>query len=46
MKDFIAGTFGGMAQVMTGQPFDIVKVRQATATEPIGALTVLQNIIK
>lgn len=26
-KDFFAGTIGGVAQVLTGQPFDIVKVR-------------------
>mmetsp|Transcript_2687 Transcript_2687/g.2833 ORF Transcript_2687/g.2833 Transcript_2687/m.2833 type:complete len:298 (+) Transcript_2687:58-951(+) len=27
IKDFLAGTVGGVAQVFSGQPFDIVKVR-------------------
>jgi solute carrier family 25 (mitochondrial carnitine/acylcarnitine transporter), member 20/29 len=26
-KDLFAGSMGGVAQVLTGQPFDIVKVR-------------------
>lgn len=28
INDFIAGGAGGVAQVLVGQPFDIVKVRQ------------------
>jgi solute carrier family 25 carnitine/acylcarnitine transporter 20/29 len=27
LKDTIAGTCGGIAQVLTGQPFDTVKVK-------------------
>ncbi|KJA27846.1 hypothetical protein HYPSUDRAFT_51795 [Hypholoma sublateritium FD-334 SS-4] len=30
-KDLTAGTFGGICQVLVGQPFDIVKVRMQTA---------------
>ncbi|EJU04496.1 mitochondrial carrier [Dacryopinax primogenitus] len=30
-KDLLAGTVGGVAQVLVGQPFDIVKVRMQTA---------------
>ena len=30
-KDILAGTTGGVAQVLVGQPFDIVKVRVQTA---------------
>ncbi|EKM54743.1 uncharacterized protein PHACADRAFT_258784 [Phanerochaete carnosa HHB-10118-sp] len=30
-QDLIAGTAGGIAQVLVGQPFDIVKVRMQTA---------------
>ncbi|KAK7692198.1 hypothetical protein QCA50_003822 [Cerrena zonata] len=31
VKDLTAGTTGGVAQVLVGQPFDIVKVRMQTA---------------
>ncbi|KAJ3865566.1 mitochondrial carrier domain-containing protein [Lentinula novae-zelandiae] len=31
IKDLTAGTAGGIAQVLVGQPFDIVKVRMQTA---------------
>ena len=31
LKDFIGGTMGGISQVLTGQPFDIIKVRQAAS---------------
>ncbi|KZT52180.1 mitochondrial carrier [Calocera cornea HHB12733] len=31
-KDLTAGTAGGIAQVLVGQPFDIVKVRMQTAS--------------
>ncbi|KAG8864535.1 Mitochondrial carrier protein ymc2 [Tulasnella sp. 330] len=31
VKDILAGTAGGIAQVLVGQPFDIVKVRMQTA---------------
>ncbi|KAI9449415.1 mitochondrial carrier [Lactarius psammicola] len=32
-KDLTAGTTGGMAQVLVGQPFDIVKVRMQTSAK-------------
>ncbi|EDR11557.1 uncharacterized protein LACBIDRAFT_183526 [Laccaria bicolor S238N-H82] len=32
-KDLTAGTVGGIAQVLVGQPFDIVKVRMQTASK-------------
>ncbi|KAJ7092010.1 mitochondrial carrier domain-containing protein [Mycena belliarum] len=32
VKDLTAGTAGGIAQVLVGQPFDIVKVRMQTAS--------------
>ncbi|CDS03726.1 hypothetical protein LRAMOSA01127 [Lichtheimia ramosa] len=31
VKSFLAGGFGGMASVMVGQPFDLVKVRMQTS---------------
>ncbi|TFK44304.1 mitochondrial carrier domain-containing protein [Crucibulum laeve] len=37
VKDLTAGTVGGIAQVLVGQPFDIVKVRMQTA--PKGTYT-------
>jgi hypothetical protein len=33
-KDLLAGTAGGIAQVLVGQPFDIVKVVRATRKSP------------
>ncbi|KAI0047944.1 mitochondrial carrier [Auriscalpium vulgare] len=33
VKDLTAGTVGGIAQVLVGQPFDIVKVRMQTAAK-------------
>jgi len=33
VKDLTAGTAGGIAQVLVGQPFDIVKVRMQTAPQ-------------
>lgn len=44
-KEFIAGTIGGMAQVLAGQPFDIVKVR-LTSSQGLGALTCTAQILK
>lgn len=47
-KDLVAGTVGGIAQVLVGQPFDCVKVRVQTA--PPGtyssALTCAQSLIR
>lgn len=45
-KDFIAGTVGGWAQVMAGQPFDIVKVRMASSAIPLKIKDVALNIIQ
>jgi len=33
VKDLTAGTVGGIAQVLVGQPFDIVKVRMQTSSK-------------
>ena len=44
-KEFIAGTMGGIAQVIVGQPFDIVKVR-LTSSQNLGALTCTAQILK
>jgi len=43
--EFIAGSFGGAAQVLSGQPFDIVKVRMQSGNNNQGALTIFKNII-
>lgn len=42
--DFIAGAVGGVASVIVGQPFDIVKVRQQTSHSNLNALTIIKNI--
>lgn len=34
LKDFSAGWIGGIAQVLTGQPFDTIKVRLQTQPTP------------
>ncbi|CAD0022350.1 unnamed protein product [Aureobasidium pullulans] len=39
VKDLFAGAVGGVAQVLIGQPFDIVKVRLQTTTQYSGAGT-------
>ncbi|KAF2827630.1 mitochondrial carrier protein-like protein [Ophiobolus disseminans] len=38
LKDLFAGAVGGVAQVLLGQPFDIVKVRLQTSSQYTGAL--------
>ena len=37
IKELLAGSFGGMVQVLVGQPFDTVKVRLQTqsCTKPV-----------
>ncbi|WYZ34112.1 hypothetical protein EsH8_I_000388 [Colletotrichum jinshuiense] len=45
-KDLFSGAAGGVAQVLLGQPFDIVKVRLQTATTPTSALTAASQIYK
>ena len=45
-KDFIGGTAGGVAQVLSGQPFDIIKVRQVTSTTRVSIPTAILSIIR
>ncbi|CAK9435508.1 uncharacterized protein LODBEIA_P02350 [Lodderomyces beijingensis] len=48
LKDLFAGTMGGIAQVLVGQPFDTVKVRLQSAPEGTysGALDVIKQLVK
>ncbi|SGY13640.1 BQ5605_C010g05926 [Microbotryum silenes-dioicae] len=46
VKELAAGTIAGWAQVMTGQPFDIVKVRLQSGTQYSGALECATRILK
>jgi len=43
-KDLIAGTAGGIAQVLVGQPFDIVKVRLQSSDAYSGSLNAVTRI--
>ncbi|KAI5921926.1 mitochondrial carrier domain-containing protein [Camillea tinctor] len=45
-KDLFAGAVGGIAQVLIGQPFDIVKVRLQTTTQYPSALEAATSIYK
>ncbi|CCC09675.1 hypothetical protein SMACR_03708 [Sordaria macrospora] len=45
-KDLFSGAVGGIAQVLIGQPFDIVKVRLQTSTQYSSALTAAASIYK
>jgi hypothetical protein len=45
-KDLFAGAVGGVAQVLIGQPFDIVKVRLQTTQQYTGALDAATQIYK
>jgi solute carrier family 25 carnitine/acylcarnitine transporter 20/29 len=45
-KDLFAGAVGGVAQVLIGQPFDIVKVRLQTTQQYTGALDAATKIYK
>jgi len=44
LKDLFAGAVGGVAQVLIGQPFDIVKVRLQTTSQYNGALDAATKI--
>jgi solute carrier family 25 carnitine/acylcarnitine transporter 20/29 len=44
LKDLFAGAVGGVAQVLLGQPFDIVKVRLQTTSQYSGALDAATKI--
>lgn len=46
LKDLFSGAVGGVAQVLIGQPFDIVKVRLQTTTQYKGALDCASQILK
>ncbi|KAH8590847.1 mitochondrial carrier domain-containing protein [Bisporella sp. PMI_857] len=46
LKDLFAGAAGGVAQVLLGQPFDIVKVRLQTSNAYPNALVAAQSIYK
>lgn len=46
IKDLLAGSSGGIAQVLVGQPFDTTKVRLQTSTTPTSAMEVVRNLIK
>ncbi|KAH9880150.1 hypothetical protein J1614_002176 [Plenodomus biglobosus] len=46
LKDLFAGAVGGVAQVLLGQPFDIVKVRLQTTSQYSGALDAATSIYK
>lgn len=46
LKDLFAGAVGGIAQVLIGQPFDIVKVRLQTTSQYSGALDAATSIYK
>ncbi|TKA22349.1 hypothetical protein B0A50_08168 [Salinomyces thailandicus] len=46
LKDLFAGAVGGVAQVLIGQPFDIVKVRLQTTSQYKGALDGATQILK
>jgi solute carrier family 25 carnitine/acylcarnitine transporter 20/29 len=45
-KDLFSGAAGGIAQVLIGQPFDIVKVRLQTTTQYSSALHAATSIYK
>ncbi|OAP59023.1 hypothetical protein AYL99_06320 [Fonsecaea erecta] len=45
-KDLFAGAAGGVAQVLLGQPFDIVKVRLQTTTTYPSALSCASSILQ
>lgn len=45
-KDLLAGTAGGISQVLVGQPFDTTKVRLQTSTTPTTAMETVRNLLK
>lgn len=46
LKDILAGTSGGIAQVLVGQPFDTTKVRLQTSTKGTTLFDVISNLVK
>ena len=45
-KDLFSGAVGGIAQVLIGQPFDIIKVRLQTTSDYKGAADCATQILK
>lgn len=45
-KDLLAGTAGGIAQVLVGQPFDTTKVRIQTSSIPTTAKKVIGDLLR
>lgn len=45
-KDILAGTSGGIAQVLVGQPFDTTKVRLQTSTKSTSLIDVISSLVK
>ncbi|CDW52670.1 Putative solute carrier family 25 carnitine [Trichuris trichiura] len=45
LKNFIAGGVGGVCCVVTGHPFDTVKVRVQTATRPLSTLHCFEQTV-
>lgn len=46
-KEMVAGVVGAVAQVFTGQPFDIIKVRMQTATSSTPSVgMIMKDIVK
>lgn len=47
LRDIFAGTMGGVAQVLSGQPFDTTKVRLQSSTDPtMTPVKVIKNLLK
>ncbi|CAG9323328.1 unnamed protein product [Blepharisma stoltei] len=46
LKDFVGGTIGGFAQVLSGQPFDMIKVRLAASSQRQSAVAATLSVIK
>jgi solute carrier family 25 carnitine/acylcarnitine transporter 20/29 len=46
MKELTAGSFGGVCQVLVGQPFDTVKVRLQTSNLYSGVLDCASKTLK
>ncbi|EHM99815.1 Ymc1p [Saccharomyces cerevisiae x Saccharomyces kudriavzevii VIN7] len=45
VKDLLAGTAGGIAQVLVGQPFDTTKVRLQVSSTPKTAMEVVKKLL-
>ena len=46
LKDVFSGTVGGVAQVLVGQPFDIIKVRLQTMPGHSTAWEAIKDLVK